>query len=311
MKNLYFKRKSRMVFILFSIAIASLAVRLLMNYRFHESALLYVGLPFVIAIALILLRSPAENIGWKRRYLNHLIDALIILLGSSVLLFEGFVCVAMFIPIYLAIMLFIFVFDLIRRWAKGKKRNHLSMHILPVLIALSSLEGVIPSLSFEREEQVVVTRVVTAGIAEIKHNLQLPMDLRKPRPWFLYLFPMPYEIQAASLTPGDVHKIHYRYYRWFVTNVHEGHMSLEIAEVEEDRVKTRILEDSSYIANYLHIKGTEIRLQKIDDTHTRVTLQIDFTRTLDPYWYFAPLERYGVGKAAEFLISEVIAREHS
>jgi hypothetical protein len=42
-----------------------------------------------------------------------------------------------------------------------------------------------------------------------------------------------------------------------------------------------------------------------------VTLEIEFERTLDPYWYFSPLTRYGVVQTAEFLLTEVIAREHS
>ena len=65
----------------------------------------------------------------------------------------------------------------------------------------------------------------------------------------------------------------------------------------------------SYFSNYLRLKGTEILLDELDAHHTRVTLRIDFERTLDPYWYFSPVSRYGVGKAAEFLFSEVIARE--
>lgn len=311
MQNRYFKHKARMVFIFVAIAVASLAVRLLMNYRFHETALLYVGIPFAIALALILLRSPSEDVGWKKKYLNKLIDAFIIMLGTSVVLFEGFVCVVMFMPIYLVVILLMFIIDFATQHANKHSHSRLSMHILPVLIVLSSLEGVVAPLSFERDEHVVVTRVVRASVAEIQHNLLQSMDLQKSRPWFLRLFPMPYAIKAGSLSPGDVHEIHFRYYRWFVTNMHEGRMLLQISEASEKRIKTRILEDSSYIANYLRLKGTEVVLQKIDDSRTRVTLRVDFERTLDPYWYFAPVERYGIGKTAEFLITEVIARETS
>ena len=308
MKNRYFKYKPRMVLILITIAIASVAVRALMNYRFHETALLYVGIPFAISLVLILVRSPADNISWKKYYLNRLIDAFIIMFGSAVVLFEGFLCVVMFMPIYLLIMLLMFAVDWLRRYKNDGGRS-LSVQIFPLVILMSSFEGLGPALSFDRHEQVVVSRVVPVSLAEIKRNLQKPMDLQKSRPWFLHLFPMPYEIKAGSLSPGDVHEIHFRYYRWFVTNVHEGRMLLEISEVEQDRVKTRFLEDSSYLSNYLRLKGTEIGLQKIDDQQTRVTLRIDFERTLDPYWYFSPVARYGVSKTAEFLIREVIARE--
>ena len=59
----------------------------------------------------------------------------------------------------------------------------------------------------------------------------------------------------------------------------------------------------------MQLIGTEILLDKIDDNKTKITLTINFKRTLDPYWYFAPLERYGVSKAADFLIAEIIARD--
>lgn len=291
------------------IAILSIGVRLLGEYNFHETALLYVGIPFFIALLLIQVRDPDETMSLKKRYQNRLIDAFIIMLGSSVVLFEGFVCVVMAMPIYLFIILIMFLFDSIREKAKKRGRSTLNIQVLPLLIIASAFEGLSPELSFNRNEQVVVTRVVQSSISDIKQNLIQPMDLQKSRPWFLTLFPMPYKIEAGSLTPGDVHKIHIRYYRWFVTNVHEGRILLEISAVEENRIKTTFLEDSSYLSNYLHLQGTEIQLDKIDAQHTRITLTIDFERTLDPYWYFAPIERYGVSTAANFLISEVIARE--
>ncbi len=308
MKDRFFEHRSRMILILVVIALASLAVRALTDYRFHETALLYVGIPSLIAVALILVR-PAEALTWKRRYLLRLIDAFIIMLGSSVVLFEGFVCVVMFMPIYLLIILLMFFAALIRERAKQQGRGTLTMQVVPLLIVASSFEGVTPQWSFNRDEQISVSRVVPASVAQIKHNLQQPMDLQTKRPWFLHLFPMPYDIKAGTLSAGDVHEINFRYYRWFVTNLHEGHMLLEISEVEANRIKTTFVQDTSYFSNYLRLKGTEILLDEIDAHQTRVTLRIDFERTLDPYWYFSPVSRYGVGKTAEFLISEVIARE--
>ena len=308
MNNKYFNNKFRVILILCMIAIGSLAVRGLIEYNFHRSALLYVGIPFFIALILVLIRSPSDSVNWKRRYTNRLIDAFIIMLGSSVVLFEGFVCVVMFMPIYLIIILLMFVYDFFRHRRGAKQDNSLKISVLPLLIIFSTFEGTFPEYSFDRSEHVSVTRVVSASVDEIKLNLQQPMDLEKSRPWFLHLFPMPYAINAGSLTPGDVHEIHFRYYRWFFTNVHEGSMLLEISAVEKNRIKTTFLKDSSYFANYLRLKGTEILLKKIDEGTTEVTLNVDFERTLDPYWYFSPIERYGVNKTAEFLITEVIAR---
>lgn len=312
MKNIYFKNKPRLLILALIIAVFSIGVRLLIAYDFDKTALLYIGIPFLVSLLLIQIRNPEDSPSWKKRYLNRLIDAFIIMLGSSVILFEGFVCVVMFMPIYLAVILLMFLTDtLIDRFRKKKGRGTLSIHLLPLLLVLSAFEGVTPELSYDRNEQVTVTRVVKSSIAEIKQNLVQPIDLQKPRPWFLALFPMPYDIKAGSLSPGDVHEIHFKYYRWFFTNLHEGRMLLEISEVEEDRIKTTFLDDTSYIASYLHLKGTEIQLDKIDNKHTRISLTISFKRTLDPYWYIAPIERYGIRKVANILISEIIAHETS
>lgn len=310
MKADIYKHRARLVFLLIMIAAMSLGVRLLIGYRFHETALLYVGIPFLIALVLILVR-PTGHVSWKRDYLIRMMDAFIIMLGSSVVLFEGFVCVVMFMPIYLTVVLLVFISDYFSRRAKAKGRSTLSIHVLPLFIALSAAEGMDPQLSLDRNEQVSVSHVVQASVADIKNNLLQPMDLQKSRPWFLHLFPMPYEIKAGSLNVGDVHQIHLRYYRWFITNVHEGHMLLEISAVEANRIKTTFVEDTSYFSNYLCLKGTEILLEEIDANNTRVTLRIDYERILDPYWYFSPVSRYGVGKAAEFLITEVIAHERN
>ncbi len=309
MKNIYFRYKFRLLFLFIMIAAGSIAIRILMKYNFDKSALLYIGIPFLISLGLIWVRNPAENPSLKKRYLNRLIDAFIIMLGSSIVLFEGFVCVVMAMPIYLIVILILFLVDLGQERARKRGKSTLSMHLLPLLIVISAFEGVTPQMSFNRQEHVSVSRVVEASIAEIKHNLIQPMELQKARPWFLHIFPMPYHIKAGTLSPGDVHEIHFQYYRWFVTNMHEGRMLLKIAEVEENRIKTTFLEDTSYISNYLRLQGTEITLDKIDEQHTRVTLRIDFERLLDPHWYFSPVERFGVSKTAEFLIAEVIARD--
>lgn len=309
MKNSIYQNPGRLVFLLIMIALASLAVRILVGYRFHESALLYVGIPFVIALVLILLR-PVGEVSWKKRYLIRLADAFIIMFGSSIVLFEGFVCVAMFMPIYLFVMLVMFLTELIRERSRKQGRGTVKMHMLPLLLVFSSFEGVSPQLSFDRDERVSVTKVIPLSVAQIKQNLQKPMDLQTARPWFLHLFPMPHDIKAGSLGEGDVHVIYFRYYRWFITNLHEGLMLLKLTEVSDTRIRTTFIEDTSYFSNYLRLKGTEITMQQIDASHTRVTLLIEYERTLDPYWYFSPVSRYGVAKTAEFLITEVIAHEN-
>ena len=119
---------------------------------------------------------------------------------------------------------------------------------------------------------------------------------------------MPYEIRAGTLQPGDVHEISFRYNRWIFANTHEGRMLLQILDVEDGRVTTRFIEDTSYISHYLKLEGTEIRLSPAGQGRSDVRLTIKFERKLDPAWYFGPLERFAVGEMSEFLIEEVVAR---
>lgn len=75
MKNKYFRKKSRPLLIILIIAAFSIGVRLLIEYRFDKSALLYIGIPFLISLILILIRDPNDSPSWKKHYLNRLIDA--------------------------------------------------------------------------------------------------------------------------------------------------------------------------------------------------------------------------------------------
>src|SRR5690606_15556365 len=136
------------------------------------------------------------------------------------------------------------------------------------------------SLSFNRENAVTVSRVADRSIAEIRQNLRAPIALEKDRPWFLEIFPMPYEVNAGSLQAGDVHEIKYRYHRWFFTNTHEGRARLRIDAVDEQYIRTSFIDDTSYISHYMKLEGTEIRLEPLSPEQTRITLTIHFERSL-------------------------------
>lgn len=290
--------------IILIIGVASLLIHLLLRSSIPGSALLYVGIPFLIAVLLTTFTKRIEEPNWKQQYWNALRNSLIIMLGSSIILFEGFLCVVMFMPIYFGILLLVFIATYLFR--KSDKKSTLSAHIIPVLIVLSAFEGTHSDLSFNRYNEVSVTQTIQATPKEIKQNLIRPIDLQQDRNWFLALFPMPYQVDSGTLEAGDIHKIYYRYHRWFVTNTHEGYTLLKIAQVKDNYIRTEFMEDTSYISHYMKLLGTEIHLQPINNTSTEVTLKIQFERKLDPIWYFQPLQRYGVKKTADYLITEMM-----
>lgn len=86
-------------------------------------------------------------------------------------------------------------------------------------------------------------------------------------------------------------------------------MILKIKNVGENFVITEILKDTSYISNYLELKGTHIKFDKLDNNRTKVTLRIFYKRHLDPSWYFGPMERYAISQMSRYMIRKIIVRD--
>ncbi len=300
------RNKNRFLSILILIIVASLLVRFLFFIEYAHTGLLYLGIPFLVGIGLLYFTEQRVDERWTRAYWNNFRDSLIIMLCSSAILFEGFICVLMFMPIYFFILLIVFAFGFFS--SRSRNSGRLSIHGASVIILLAALEGTHPTLTFDRDNVVSATQTVSTSIHELKENIRQPVILGEKQPWFLNIFPSPVNVDAGTLYPGAVHKIDYVYNRWFFTNTHKGHMLLEISKVEDNFIETTILEDTSYISNYIKLKGTRINFREIDSTTTEVTLNIYYIRKLDPYWYFGPLEQYGITKSAEYLLSKIIVR---
>ena len=297
------------VYLLFLIGACSLATRALLDSRFANSALLYLALPFTISLLLHHLVGYPENRDALGRYLNHLRNATIIMLATSAVLFEGFICVLMFMPIYFLAISIGYSFSLLLERSRRHRGSRIGIYTLPIVVAVLSFEGVAPETTFQRATDVTFRAVVQADIQSLKANMARPIVFDRPRHWFLSVFPLPSRVEAGSLAPGDVHRLHFVYKRWFFANVHRGDMRLRIEEVGKDHVRTTIVDNSSYLANYLKLEGTRVRFRRLDDRRTEVSLTITYQRGLDPAWYFGPLQRFAVERSAKYLVESVIARE--
>ena len=307
MQDRFGARRVTTVSILLLIGVASLAVRLLYLGGLERSAILYVAVPYLISLAIALMRSYERHPN-SDGYVRHVVTAVMVFLASSVVLFEGFLCVLFFLPIYLILVSIGFLIHSFLSSNKGGS-GRAYVHVLPILILASSFEGTSESLSFDRNIQVTATRVTELSTDDIMANLSRPIDLRRDRPWILSVFPMPDRIDAGSLEVGDIHTVHSRYHRWFVTNTHEGVLDLQITEVARGHVRTRILRDETFFASYLTLIGTEIVMREIENDEVEISLTVRFRRELDPAWYFQPLQSFAVTRMAGFLIEEVMIRD--
>ena len=91
--------------------------------------------------------------------------------------------------------------------------------------------------------------------------------------------------------------------------MHQDEFALEISDVGADFVRTTVLKNTSYLASYVQIDGTEVKFRDVGQGQTGVSLTVHYHRKLDPSWYFGPLQTYAFEKSAAYLIDTVIARK--
>lgn len=301
----------RWAYLLFTVGIFSFLIRLILDSKFANSAVLYVAIPFLVSFAIFQFTPKPESARIWKRYLAHMRDATIIMLATSVILFEGFICVLMFMPIYFLIVSVGFGAEALVKRESGGRQNKLKASLLPLAIAILALEGLTPSTSFERQNQVTRSIIVDASIDDLKANMAADIEFSDRRHWFLSIFPLPVDVAAGTLNAGDVHRLDFIYKRWFFTNIDRGEFHLRIDEVSKNRIQTSVTRNTSYLAKYLNIQGTEVEFRPLSDGRTEVALTIYYQRLLDPAWYFGPMQKFAVSRSADYLMDQVIIREVS
>ncbi len=299
----------RWAYLLFTVGIFAFLIRLILDSNFANSAVLYVAIPFLVSFAIFQFTPKPESARIWQRYLAHMRDATIIMLATSVILFEGFICVLMFMPIYYLIVSVGFGAEALVKRGSGGQRNRLKASLLPLAIAILALEGLTPSTSFERQNQVTRSVIVDASIDDLKANMAADIEFSDRRHWFLSIFPLPVDVAAGTLNAGDVHRLDFIYKRWFFTNIDRGEFHLRIDEVSENRIQTSVTRNTSYLAKYLNIQGTTVEFRPTADGRTEVALTIYYERLLDPAWYFGPMQKFAVSRSADYLMDQVIIRE--
>jgi hypothetical protein len=293
-------------YIFFIIGAATLTARAVLDSSFRNSTLLYILIPFAISIALHLAIPVSEGESTGARFGRHFRAATIVMLGSSALLFEGFLCVLFFMPIYYAMIGIGFLFNWLADRGGG---GHAGAYAIPAVVAVLAAEGLTGPTTMPRYNEATYTQVLAGSPASLQANMAKPIEFEAERHWFLWLFPMPTRVQAGTLKAGDVHRLHFVYKRWFFTNIQRGDMAIRIAEVSPTRIRTEIVQNDSYLSHYMKIDGTEVRFREIGGGRTQVSLTVKYHRLLDPSWYFGPMERLAARQSARYLIDTIIARK--
>ncbi len=291
------------------LGVVTMITRLVLDSRFATTSFFYCLVPYVIGV--ILYVFVPQPTGWTkmRRFGRHLLATIIVMLASSALLFEGFICVLMAAPIYIFFAVIAFMFTPNRADPDRLKQSDVfRSSIVPLAVIIISVEGLTDTTSFPREEVITRTHIVNLTPAQIHANLAEPVHLDAARSKFLSLFPLPDRVDAPDFAQGQTHKAFFTYRRWGFTNVHKGETHLHIKTVQPLLVETEITQDTSYFSHYLTIHGTKIEMVPQANGNTEVSLTIRYRRELDPAWYFGPLQRRAIRESGDYLLREIIGK---
>jgi len=276
-----------------TLVVVSIAYRILVVHRLEHTSLVFIGLPALAAITLLHTR-PQTAIGT----VNKVIAILLCL--SGILFGEGLICILMAAPIFFFVgtVVGILINKLKSRGSPDDPRSGKWRGILTLAIVPMSIEGVVPSLAFDREERVTASRIIEATPNDVRRSIARTPRFDRELPRFFRLgFPTPAHTSGSGLRIGDERRVMFAHGQH-----HNGALVMRVAAADSASVVFALVVDSSYITHWLSWEETVVRWEPAGDGRTRVTWTLSYRRRLDPAWYFAPLERYGVGLAARYLI---------
>jgi hypothetical protein len=136
-------------------------------------------------------------------------------------------------------------------------------------------------------QQVSVERVVALSTTAVETKLAQGPDFAAERPFLLRFtgYPTPTAAVGGGLTVGT---------RWTFTLAGDPIVT-EVVAHDRRRIAFTVVSDQSKTTRWLHWQGGTINLTPRPDGTTAVKLTVEFTRRLDPSWYFGPIESAMVG----------------
>ena len=253
-----------------------------------DSALLFVGLPVVLAAALAL--TPGHTAHGR-----VFVVTTIALLLAAVALHEGAVCVILAAPLVYAVA---HGTTALIRALRNSSRTY-AIVAVPLLL-LPGLEGTGLAPRLAPEQRVEVVRVVALPADEVAARLAAGPRPEPARsvPLRMLGVPTPGQVSGDGLDPGD---------RWvfgYHGSAHGpgGHLLALVETSRPQQVTFRFVEDSSITARWFAWQHADVRWREIGPGHTEVRVTVDYRRGLDPSWYFGPLQQLLLGEGVGHLL---------
>jgi hypothetical protein len=88
-------------------------------------------------------------------------------------------------------------------------------------------------------------------------------------------------------------------------------MHLIVTESRPGRVVFSIGHDMTMLARWADLDRAVVTWEAVDENTTRVSWSLEYRRLLFPTAYFGPLQQYGMGQAAGYLLDAVVSEQLS
>jgi hypothetical protein len=303
----------RLVGFIVVLAVVNVAYRLVYATGTSHTAALYVGVPTLLAIGLALLprRKSATGMILKGSTLAVLI--------ACVVLPEGILCLLFVLP--LVGIIGVLVGGTIDADRRHKRRQGPKLMMVGLPLMLLSFEGVIGS-PFDAHDAVQSSVVVEASSSQVASALAATPRFDAEMPTFLTIgFNRPVSATGFGVAPGDERTIEFsggshddhplRVFGLTGTRGvdHHAGMHLTVVESTEGRLVFSIDHDDTMLARWVDLERAVVTWEPVDDHHTRVTWRLEYRRLLYPTLYFAPLQRFGMSEAADYLLDSIVVSQ--
>ncbi len=262
----------------------SIAAWSLSSSGLGDTGLFFILTPAILALALANIQ-PTSSAG------QGFAGITLALLITSIFLREGAICVLLASPLVYLVM--------VLAWAvsrpRGGGRPYRSVGAAAVLSLALGSEGVAFELPSASTATAVV--VVDASAEEVRTSVASTPDYSVERSRLLRLpFPRPTSAQGQGVAVGD---------RRTITFDHgeAGSMALVVVESTDRSVTFAVEADTTPMAAWVTIEEVSLAWSDVNgpDGGQQVEVAMAYVRRLDPGWYFGPLQRWGMGDAADYL----------
>lgn len=276
----------------------SVGMRFITGARLDQTAVLFIVLPAILALAVARSKPAQTTTGLIFR------TTLIVLLFASILFGETLICILVASPLVFIVAAAIGVPIDRRRRAKAAGRSPVKYTAVVALVFVAGLEGAVPILDVPRDSSVTVSRFVDATPAEVERALASQPQFDRPRPALLQIgFPRPVDAWGSGLQVGDQRTIAIVGDGHYGTTA-TGHLVMAVTHRTATSVQFTTVQDTSRVADWLTWQKSEVTWGPADGG-TVVTWTVHYERRLAPFWYFDPVQRGAVHLSAGYLIDAV------